>query len=236
MSAFARFADSLYHNRSLARLFHTTPYCLARALRGCDSVLDLGCGANSPVAQIRLPRSIGVELFEPALARATQRQTHTELINADARSFEFPAKSVDAVVLLEILEHMTKEDGYALLDRAESWARKRVVVSTPNGYVAQGSIGGNPHQVHHAGWTVDELRSRGYTAYGLAGLKYLRQEGDADTDQESSDAMLSDIRWKPRALWWCVSAASQLLTYYVPQLSFGVMYVRELVSPARESR
>jgi hypothetical protein len=140
----------------------------------------------------------------------------------------FRPRAVDAVVMLEVLEHLPKSGGLALLDRAESWARKRVILSTPNGFVPQAPLEGNPYQAHRSGWEVEELRHRGYRAYGLAGLKWLRQENDHDVIQREHEAILASIKLRPRTLWLGVSAASQLVTYRLPKWSFGVMYVLEV--------
>lgn len=228
MGTIVKWADAAYRTPAVARLLHTTPSCLEDALDGCRTVLDLGCGARSPVPAACRGRTVGVDLFEPALRSAHRARTHDALVMADLSSVEFGERSVDAVVLVEVLEHLAKPEGRHLLDRAERWARRRVVVTTPNGFVPQVALEGNPHQAHLSGWSVGEMQARGYRARGLAGLKQLRKENDHDVVQGDQDAMLASIRLRPRPLWLGVSAASQLITYRVPRLSFGVLYVRDV--------
>ena len=47
---------------------------------------------------------------------------------------EFSDRSFDAVIALELLEHLNKEEGYELIHNMERWARSKVIVSTPNGF------------------------------------------------------------------------------------------------------
>lgn len=227
MSRIVDLANAAYANRAVARLLHTTPACLEEALRGSRLVLDLGCGARSPVPSACTAWTLGVELFEPSLRSARDSGTHDAYVRGDLHDIEFGAGTVDAVVMVEVLEHLSKADGLALLDRAETWARQRVVITTPNGYVPQVALEGNPHQQHLSGWKVEELVARGYHAHGLAGLKWLRRENDHDVVQINKDAMLASIRLRPRPLWLGLSALSQLVTYRVPRWSFGILYVRE---------
>lgn len=220
-------AEAAYRTPAVARFLHTTPSCLRDALDGCRTVLDLGCGARSPVPGACRGQTVGVELFEPALRSARCAGTHDAFVMADLATVEFGTGAVDAVVLVEVLEHLAKPDGLRLLERAERWARHKVVVTTPNGFVPQAALEGNPHQEHLSGWSVAEMQARGYRARGLAGLKHLRKENDHDVVQGDRDAMLASIRLRPRPLWLGVSAVSQLVTYRVPRLSFGVLYVRD---------
>lgn len=220
-------ANTAYGNTTVARLLHTTPACLEEALRECRLVVDLGCGPRSPVSSACKAWTLGVELFEPSLRLARDNETHDAYIRGDLHDIELGVGTVDAVVMVEVLEHLSKTDGLALLDRAETWARRRVIITTPNGYVPQVALEGNPHQQHLSGWKVEELVARGYKARGLAGLKWLRRENDHDVIQSHNDAMLASIRLRPRPFWLGVSALSQLITYHVPKWSFGVLYVRE---------
>ena len=56
----------------------------------------------------------------------------------------FPPTSFDVVVAVDVLEHLERTDGFDLLEAMEQLARQRVVVFTPNGFVAQGAREGNP--------------------------------------------------------------------------------------------
>jgi SAM-dependent methyltransferase len=216
---------SLYHSRIASRLFHTLLYCLQRELADCDSVLDLGCGPSSPLQYCQLRYTVGVEAFSPYYERAKSAGTHTELVNATVQELEFPAKSFDAVVLVEVVEHLAEEEGLRILQAAERWARKKVIVTSPNGFVRQHAVDGNPLQEHLSGWPLSKMRRLGFDSRGLAGLKILRQEVHSDT---MGDDLLVSIRPQPRAFWFVIATLSQIATYYIPALAFGLFSVKSL--------
>lgn len=62
----------------------------------------------------------------------------------------------DVIFILDVIEHLSKEDGRRLLDMARRHGR-HVVVSTPASHIDQGAILGNPHECHVSDWTADEL-------------------------------------------------------------------------------
>jgi hypothetical protein len=216
-----------YHSAFLARLFHTTQYCLERELADCSTVLDLGCGPSSPVRYCKnLTRTVGVEAFEPYFRRASEARTHSELIMSPIARLDFPPRSFDAVVLVEVIEHLPEGDAHAILKLACTWARKKVIVTSPNGFIAQAALDGNDLQQHLSGWELAKMRRLGFRSRGLAGLKFLRREVHSGT---MGDDILSSIKWHPRALWFSVATLSQLFTYaLVPQLAFGLFSVKDV--------
>lgn len=214
----------LYHSRFVATLFHTTVYCLQRELADCETVLDLGCGPQSPVSHCaNLRHTVGVEAFEPYLKIARERGTHNEFICKRIEELDFAPGSYDAVVMIEVIEHLHEDEARKILTLAEKWARKKVIVTSPNGYVAQKAVDGNPLQVHLSGWELAKMRRMGFRSHGLLGLKSLRQEVHSDT---MGDDLFATIRLHPRPLWFVVSSLSQLVTYYAPSLAFGLFSVK----------
>lgn len=215
----------LYRSPFVAALFHTTVYCLQRELADCQTVLDLGCGPQSPVAQCRdLRYSVGIEAFEPYYELAKQRKTHTELLCKRIEDLQFEPGSFDAVVMIEVIEHLAESDAKNVLALAERWARKKVIVTSPNGFVAQKAVDDNPLQVHLSGWELSKMRRMGFRSHGLLGLKWLRQEVHSDT---MADDLFATIRLQPRPFWFAIASLSQIVTYYVPQLAFGLFSVKE---------
>jgi SAM-dependent methyltransferase len=224
----------LYRSQLPARLFHTTLYCLQRELRDCESVLDLGCGPNSPVAACPgLKRTVGVEAFEPYLRTARERATHDELIGKKIQELDFPPRSFDAVVLIEVIEHLPEAEAYEVLKLAIGWARKKVIVTSPNGFVPQKAVDGNDLQVHLSGWELRKMKRLGFHSRGLAGLRFLRQEVHSDT---MGDDLLTSIRWRPRPFWFVVATLSQLATYRLPAVAFGLFSVKRVDRAASPSK
>lgn len=197
------------------KLFPSWVEYLQRELSGCDAVLDLGCGRSSPIQHCKVDFSVGVELFEPYLQESKDKGIHNEYINSDVREIEFEAKSFDAVVCLELLEHLTKEEGCELIEKMEGWARKKIVVTTPNGYLQQDSYDENLLQEHKSGWSIEELRQLGFKVYGMKGWRQLKGHR-------------GKIKYRPLVVWEKISHLSQAITYYFPKLAFQLFAVKEL--------
>jgi hypothetical protein len=58
---------------------------------------------------------------------------------------------VDTIFALDVIEHMTKDDGWRFLDLCAQKA-KQTVIFTPLGDDPQGEIDGNPYQAHLSAW------------------------------------------------------------------------------------
>jgi len=223
-----KIVDKIYHNRFFAWLFPTTVFCLRKNLADCESVLDLGCGPSSPLQYCEnIKYSVGVEAFQPYLKESKKRKIHTEYIEKEIEEVDFSKNSFDAVILIEVLEHLSEEEGYAILEKAQNWARKKILVSTPNGFVFQGERDGNPRQKHLSGWDLRKMKSLGFRCWGLAGFKFLHQAMETEVSGLESDFTAS-IRFRPKIFWFAVAAISQLITYSFPSLAFELFCVKNL--------
>ena len=222
---FSNLIRRLYSSPVFARLFRTLVYTLHRELIDCTSVLDLGCGPNSPVQYCGATRTVGVECFRPYYDTAKANHTHSELQFSRIEDLSFPANSFDAVTMIEVIEHLPKDVGKRMLASAETWARKKVIVTSPNGFIPQKALDDNPLQEHLSGWNVPEMRELGFRCHGLAGLKVLRHERDS---LAWTDDLTVLIRFRPRQVWFVISALSQLVTFHFPRLAFGVFSVKDL--------
>jgi len=196
-------------------LFPDLSIMLKKELFGCDTVLDLGCGNHSPLLICKIPFSVGVELSEPSLLESRRKGIHDQYILADIRQIEFKPKSFDAVVATEVLEHLTKQEGAQLLSKMEYWARKKIVLITPNGYIRQGTNNNNPLQEQKSGWSVAELRKLKFKVFGLQGWKRLRENKFS-------------VKYKPTFLWGRVSDLTQKITYYYPKLAFQLLAIKQV--------
>ncbi len=185
---------------------------LKKELRGCESVLDMGCGSDSPMQKCSVKYSLGVELFDPYLAESKKKKIHTEYLKADIKSVEFKPKSFDCVLCLEVLEHMTKEEGLKLIEKMKKWARKKVIITTPNTFVWQDEIDNNPLQAHVSGWSAKELRNTGFKVHGIEGWKKLR-------------GYRGVLKYRPMFFWAKLSHISQKLVYFCPSMAFQLFAV-----------
>ena len=190
-----------------------------RAIGPAESVLDVGCGANSPLGRfgVRYAHTTGVELFPPALEQARSLGTHDDYLPIDVLELEdfVQPRSYDAVVAFDLIEHLTKEDGRRLLATMERIARDRVVVFTPNGFLEQQPADGNPLQAHRSGWTAPELQLLGYEVVGVHGLRTLR-------------GVRGSMRWRPSRFWGVVSDLTQPLVHRIPALAFHLLGIKRV--------
>lgn len=192
---------------------------LIKELKGCKSVLDLGCGRcsildNTPkINQYR----VGVELFKPYIKENLKRkpQLHDKYIYDDITKIKFKTKSFDAVICMDVIEHLDRQNGLKLIEKMEKWAKKKVIIYTTNDFVAQNGYGGNELQRHLSGWSTNDFRKRGYHVRGIHGLKYLR-------------SMKAEIRFTPYLFWRVVVDLTQKITYYIPALAFQLFSVKEI--------
>jgi SAM-dependent methyltransferase len=86
---------------------------------------------------------------------------------------QFRYDDFDLVVALDLIEHLTKSDGYRLLYHLNRLTECSVV-QTPNGFLWQPPFAANPFQAHISGWKPSELKALGWRRqYGLGGSKLL---------------------------------------------------------------
>jgi hypothetical protein len=192
---------------------------LERAVGDAESLLDVGCGANSPVGRFRrqFAYSVGVDLFPAAIEASKAAGFHSDCLLMDALDIrdQFGPDSFDVVVAFDLLEHLPHADGLKILALMEEVARRRVVVLTPNGFLPQGPCGGNPLQVHRSGWDMKQMRTLGYQVRGINGWRVLR-------------GAKGSMRWRPARLWGLVSHFTHPIAYRIPSLAFHLLCVKDL--------
>ena len=193
--------------------FYNT-YFFGRPLRTMtkagDKVLELGCGKNSLLIRsgiIKNLRVTGVDIFEPYVELHNSDGLYESCIQADITKIDFKPDQFDAVVCMDVLEHITKDAGAKLLDKMRIWGRN-VIVTTPNGTVPGIPSDDNIYQEHQSGWTIKELKKHGYTVRGASGWKVLRKP----------DSQLRHLH--PFVFWAGLSLLSTLAVYFLPSQAF----------------
>ena len=131
------------------------------------SMLDIGPGygkygflAREYVDDFRGEMRIdAVEVFPDYLRRVGwspyDEVLHVNLLEVDLH------RHYDLVLMIDVLEHFDRPDGYDAIYRATS-AGDAVLISTPIGY-EQGASHGNEHEAHLSEWHPDDLTSHGLT-------------------------------------------------------------------------
>lgn len=194
---------------------------LRRELEGHGSLLDVGCGTQSPIRKLPgvVPVRVGVDGFAPAIEASRAQGIHTDYVQCDVRDVgrHFGPRSFDVVLASDLIEHLTKDDGLKLLADMERIARHRVVVFTPNGFLPQTSYHDNTLQEHLSGWDTGEMRALGYRVAGVTGWKPLFGE-------------MARLRWRPHWLWRAVAAASRPLILNRPHRAFQILCVKDIAA------
>ena len=193
-------------------VFPSIAYKVIRELKCCYTILDIGCGKKSPLNIVKKGYKIGIDLYAPFLYEAQKKLIHQEYILTDARRIPLKRKSFDAVIALDFLEHLTKEEGYILLKNMEEIAKKVIIVLTPNGYISQENKE-NPFQRHRSGWTIKDLTLLNFQVFGANGLRHLR--GKAGT-----------IKYRPNFLWNVICEITQKSVRHRPHLAYHLLGIK----------
>lgn len=135
----------------------------ARFLKAEATVLDLGCGCgygSAHLAEAPFRTVVGVDRSEEATAYARKRYDLARLSFVTASATELPVKpdSVDAVVAMEMIEHVA--DAEAVLREVNRVLKRGgvFVVSTPNRLLTgSGETPANPFHVRE--YTPEEFRT-----------------------------------------------------------------------------
>lgn len=222
--------SKLHKSIFLGRIFHTLDYCLQRELKNCKTVLDLGCGPSSPLQYCKnITYSVGVEAFVPYLKESEKKKIHTKYFNKKIEGIDFPENSFDAVILIEVLEHLSKKAGNEIIKKSYKWAKNKVIISTPNGYFSMGNVDENNFQKHLSGWSIDELNNLGFKVYGMSGAKFLYTDKNKVYDwiNQEDNVFFSNMRFRPKKLFYFINAFLQIFTYYKPRLAFGLFLIKQ---------
>jgi len=186
-------------------------------LADCKTCLDVGCGGGSPISLLGFDSSIGLDGYEPAIEQAKTTRTHSEFRLCDVRRIGdvFTQNQFDCVVALDLIEHLTKDEGLQLIGAMVRIARKKILLFTPSGFLPQHSSGGDL-QAHHSGWEAKEMEKLGFTVIGMHGHKSLRGEHH-------------ELRFRP----WVLAGIVSVLTHYAytrnrPEKAAALMCVKRI--------
>ena len=139
------------------------------------SVLDIGIGFGMNGCMVRNWMDLGVQPFKTKLIgvevfedyRNPAWDLYDEVLLGDVMTMCLP--EVDFILMTDVLEHFTLEDGHILLQRLKDKAKKAVIVSTPNVWMEQGAMYGNDYETHRSLWNQFEFIKAGYNTvhYGV---------------------------------------------------------------------
>jgi 2-polyprenyl-3-methyl-5-hydroxy-6-metoxy-1,4-benzoquinol methylase len=182
--------------------------------------LEIGCGKRSYFhSQERKYTIIGFDIFEPSLIEAKNCGYIDKYIVGNVIEIEkyFKNKSYDTVVAFDLIEHLPKNEGYALIRKMQNIAKKRIIIFTPNGFVPQPPSIENPFQEHKSGWTYVEMKKLGFKVIGMNGLKYLR-------------GMYALPKIKPKQIGLIISNITQIIidVFKLNRLSYAIFCYKDV--------
>lgn len=94
-------------------------------------ILDLECRKSSPIkSSSRNFYTVGIDIFGQYLLESKKRKTHNEYILGGVRKLCFQPKSFDAVLGIDLLEHISKSRDRKLIKVREKIAKRKVVIFT----------------------------------------------------------------------------------------------------------
>lgn len=144
-----------------------------RDIEKVEVLLDIGCGIR-PQNHVKPIVHICCEPFEQYVDHLQKEVAGRYDCNfvilkaswADAVKI-FPPKSVDSVFLLDVIEHLEKEEAARLLKATEKLAKRQIVIFTPLGFLPQHhsdgkdawGLDGGVWQEHRSGWEPNEFES-----------------------------------------------------------------------------
>ena len=142
-----------------------------KKLLPANILLDIGCGIRpqdfikTKVQVCCDPCVQYVERLQKSLKEDKTR--HYVILNAAWSEVVslFPPKSVDSVFLLDVIEHLEKEEAIRLLKLTEEIARIQIAIFTPLGFMPQKhpdgkdawGFDGGLWQEHRSGWEPDDF-------------------------------------------------------------------------------
>lgn len=188
--------------------------------KNAESILDVGCAKGEPMRFINRKKqfyTVGVDIFEPYIREAMRDPAHDTYVLSDARKLPFKKGSFDVVICMEVLEHLERNEGNALLQALAEIARKQVILSTPVGAHKQDSFDGNPHQEHKYVWSPQEMRQLGYQVRG-GGIRGLGGKSGIQSPLPRLLHPLVNIIW----------VSSGPLTYFLPSLAGDMVCHKKL--------
>ena len=133
-----------------------------------STVLDLGCGNGRPFIETEFPVLIGVDIWK----KKFEMPEYDQIWFHDIREILelYPQKFFDVVTIIDVIEHLEKEQGIKLMEDAEKIAWDKVIIFTPKKWTENKDAVenesywsyGNKYNYHKSHWAEKDFTDRGY--------------------------------------------------------------------------
>lgn len=199
------------------------------------SILDLGAGSAEYWQNTldRFPKItfklVLMDAVPIEVTRLTPKNVELARLNGlvprDLEKIE--NSTFDLVIAFDLIEHLSKNDGYILLYEIDRISSTTSIIFTPYGFVWQPPSFNNSFNAHISGWTPSELKKlgwkklRGHTGfrymYGPYGLHKNWVKGWAFLE---IDALLKILGWKTPRATFAFSATKRLKNKRISEQKF----------------
>ena len=146
-------------------------------IKNGEVLLDVGCGIR-PHTYACYDYYIACEPFDGYIKVLKENRAKNDsqvyanscmiILNDDWKTYldKYDEYSVDTVYLIDVIEHLNKDEGRELLRRTEKIAKKQVVIFTPLEYIEQKALPGGKDawgldgvdwQEHKSVWTPEDF-------------------------------------------------------------------------------
>ena len=189
------------------------------------TILDLGCGEGDFMKDLSENGNwdiTGVELHSESAQKAKQSGIYKAVVRGDVTNLprDVLNRKYDVVFSSQTLEHLKKSDGRKALEAWEKLAKKRIVVTTPVGFIEYEPIEekkeNNPLQKHLSGWSIKEMKALGFAVYGQGARFIYGKKGLA--------RKFSGIL----PLWFVISYIASPFVYFFPEYATYMIAVKNL--------
>lgn len=144
-----------------------------KAIKETDVVLDIGCGIR-PMNYFRPKIHFLVEPFKEYVDILKYRHADDKSVmilqqGALEALTMLADNSVDSIFLLDVIEHIEKEQGKKIVEQCERVAREQIVLFTPLGFMPQHiekdgidawGLSGGSFQKHLSGWLPEDFSAQ----------------------------------------------------------------------------
>lgn len=142
-----------------------------------DILLDIGCGIR-PQNHCIAKKHVCCEPYQEyidVMISQNRGPKNFLFIKSDWEGVLglFPKKSVDTIVLADVIEHLDKEKGRNLLANSISLIKKQIIIFTPLGFMPQEhpdgkdawGMSGGKWQEHKSGWVPEDFEGEEWSFF-----------------------------------------------------------------------
>ncbi|MHC4475127.1 MAG: methyltransferase domain-containing protein [Planctomycetota bacterium] len=170
---------------------HDLQFLVRNVVDRAESVLEVGCGLGAYLERYTNAgqRVVGVEPYLPYLEESSKRVPWAEFQHMDALTyFAQSQEKFDCVLLIDVVEHLEKDQAVRMVQEAIKHCKKIVFCQTPFGRHVQDhdpwGMDGHYWQTHKSTWDSSNLRELGFSFYTVWKDWYEWEQDEVDKSRD----------------------------------------------------